>query len=403
MMRHSFFDTQSFARLFEHYDSAGYAGYRQVQDYETFARLYPTSSKSDVQRLAEKARLEGRLRNCYLVSSSGTTASPLVIANDFWPSVSRDAYSLEVRRFLGQKVFSSKDVVANLLVPGGFGCLYEGLSRLLEPIGCTILPVGRLDAQDLPHVCLEVCREAGVSALLATPGGIVQAAHLAQKAGIQLDIKKVVYIGEAFSAAKQNYIRSVWPDAQFYGLYGNTEVGFIGVSTPAHPPGHYDFLSKWVFAEVDESGKLYLSDLKAPIVPVIRYETGDLATLLPASHNRIGTLVLQGRSDTSFNFCGNLLSLAHVCETIWRHCGQSFVLQLTLTSGDAGKDHLCVSGDFTSFADPQAACLDIESALLGMAALEEGLRRGVATISVECNTELWLSAREKVPTLRDLR
>lgn len=403
MINHSFFDAQSFDRMVEHYREAGYSGYPRALSYEQFDRLYPVSSKSTLQGVVEKLRDEGHLRHCYLVSSSGTTASPLVVANDFWPSVSRDAYAVELRRFLGQRVFSSQDVVANLLVPGGFGCLYEGLSRLLEPIGCTVLPVGRLDVQDCPEGCLQICREVGVSALLATPGGIIQAAHMALKANVVLDIRKVIYIGEAFSSAKQDYIRTVWPKAEFYGLYGNTEMGLVGVSTPAHPPGHYDFLSKWVLAEVDAQGKLYLSDLKAPIVPVIRYDTGDIATLLPTSQHRVGTLILQGRSDTSFNFCGNLLSLSNVCETLWRQCGQSFALQLTLSTGDAGTDHLSVNCDLTSFADPDGACHAIELALMSMAGLEEALRRGVATLGIERDVEFWRSAREKEPVLRDVR
>ncbi|KAB0569730.1 hypothetical protein C9383_03215 [Pseudomonas palleroniana] len=403
MINHSFFDTQSFDRMVQHYHDAGYTGYPRVLNYEQFDRLYPQASKANLHERSEKLRRAGGLRQCYLISSSGTTASPLVVASDYAVGELRDAYSLEIRRFLGQRVFSSRDVVANLLVPGGFGCLYEGFSRLLEPIGCTLLPVGRLDAQDCPQTCLQICRDAGVSALLATPGGIIQAAHWAVQAHVKLDIRKVIYIGEAFSAAKQHYIRTVWPNAAFYGLYGNTEVGLVGVSTPQHPPGHYDFLSKWVLAEVDEQGKLYLSDLKAPRVPVLRYDTGDLATLLPTSNPRVGTLVLHGRSDKSFNFCGNLLSLSQVSETIWQRCGQPFALQLTLSSGDAGRDHLCVTGDLTHFTDAQTARADIESALMAMPALAEGLRRGVATIQVEPDAAFWVSAREKVPTLRDLR
>jgi indoleacetate--lysine synthetase len=45
----------------------------------------------------------------------------------------------------------------------------------------------------------------------------------------------------------------------------------------------------------------------------------------------------------------------------------------------------------------------MESALMAMPALAEGLRRGVATIQVEADAAFWVSAREKVPTLRDLR
>ncbi|AZE84781.1 hypothetical protein C4J98_3375 [Pseudomonas orientalis] len=389
--------------MLEHYECAGYSRFPRATDYEQFARLYPCTAKSDLHDLSETLRHAGRMKSCYLVGSSGTTASPLFVANGFSVDTLRDSYSLEIRRFLGQRVFSRRDTVANLLVPGGFGCLYEGLSRLLEPIGCTVLPLGRLDAQDSPQACLDLCRQVSVNALLATPGGIVQAAHLAEQFNIVLDIRKVIYIGEALSVAKQRYINSVWPDARFYGLYGSTEMGLIGVSTPDHPDGHYDFLSKWVFAEVDRGNRLYLSDLKAPIVPVIRYDTGDLATLLPGTHRSVGTLVLHGRSDKSFNFCGNLLSLEQVCSTVWRQCGQSFALQLTLTSDEMGRDRLCVNAEFALFADPEAVCREVETGLLAIPALEEGLRRGVATIQVERAAGLWLSAREKGPLLRDLR
>ncbi len=403
MLSRSVFDVQKFNAMLEVYTGDGYPPYQRVSDYDEFVRFYPTTSKAALHALACTLQHQRRLRNCYLVGTSGTTDKPLIVANSFWSNVTPGSPPHDLRRLLGQRVFASTDVVANLLVAGGCGFLYEGMSRALEPIGCSILPVGRLDALDDPEACLALFKKVGVSALLATPAGIVQAAHVAQQASIRLNIRKVVYIGEPFVAAKENYIRSLWPNAQFYGLYGTTEVGLIGISTPEHPAGHYDFLAKWLFVEIDPQNRLFLTDLKAPLVPVIRYDSGDRARLISNGNSKLATLVLLGRNDTSFNFCGNLVSFEQVCETAWRSCGARPILQLTLSTDQNGNDHLRVSGDFHMLNDPDAGCRQIESALQAMPNLAEGIQRGIASIHVERNASLWLTSRQKVPRLRDLR
>jgi len=402
-MKHTFFDTKKFNRMAGAYRKAGYHGpFPKVSGYEEFAARYPIISKSDLRSTARRLSDEGRFKECYIMTTSGSTSQPMVFANRLWHKITPKSYPYQLCVHLARRVFDRKDVVANLFSAGGFGFLYEGACRYLEPIGVTILPIGRYDALGDQAAALQIMRQTNVNTLLGTPSSILQIANASIAGDAVLQIRKVVYTGEPFHEAKAAFIRKLWPQARFYSLYGATEFGFLGTNVPGDPQGQHVVLTDFFFVEVNEDNELIVTDLKSPLLPVIRYRVGDKADLHVDETAQVSRLSLRGRSDESFKFMGNLVAFAMLEETVQQVTGTRTDFQVQLRTDVRGCD--CISIIFGKHAaiDPGLQ-VQIRDAIAGRPEIEEGIQKGVGKVDVVIQTQPIISARSKSVRILDRR
>jgi len=377
---------------------------KEIEDYEDFVAKYPVTTKLDLGADVELVRRSGRLPAGYVVASSGTSAEPTVSLCGTWQKDTVGGHALDLRRFVGKHIFARTDVVVNLLAAGGLGSLYEGVNRVLEPLGVTIVAVGRLDAVPDCRQALEVMRTVAADTVIATPSGLVELARACIGFGCVLALRKLVFIGEPLTRERREFLHSVWPDARSYGLYGTTEAGLIGLTTPEDPPDEYLILSRWTFVERDTDGALLLTDLSSPLIPLIRYRVGDIVEPVdPMQGNAITRLRLLGRSDGCFNLVGNLLSPAMIQTAVFGCLMDVAHVQIILTHAPGGRErmHLAVDTGRALIASEDED--RIRRVLMTIPQINEGLARDVLEISVGDRTSQRINGRGKLSDLIDDR
>ncbi|GFE51619.1 preprotein translocase subunit Tim44 [Roseobacter cerasinus] len=376
----------------------------RVDSYGAFKTAYPVTTKADLRASVARMCEAGALPAGYVVATSGTSAAPTV---SLWSASQTDrasAHALDLRRFIGKHLFARGDVVANLLAAGGFGSLYDGMNRVLEPLGVTIVPMGRFDAMPDHKQALDLLRAVRANTLVATPAGLIELARASLDAGCQLTVEKLVFIGERLTSARRAFLGSVWPGCRISGLYGTTEAGLIGVAPPGAPPDEYAVLSRWAFLERDEDGALLLTDLSAPLVPLLRYRVGDFVAPTSAKPGGgVTRLRLLDRMDRCFNLVGNLLHPDLFREAVRSCVPQLTHLQIQLSYAENGRERLHLAVDMGRRAMQAAQKHAIHQAIAQIPQVQEGLRRRVLDITVGGQETQHTNGRGKLPDLVDAR
>jgi len=404
IQRRTDFPVDKFNQMIMGYLRDGYPGALEpVEDYQRFVDAYPVMDKSALSASGRQLLGAGKMQGCYVVSTSGTTSDPVILANKFLQGVTEHSYPYQVRVAMAKHVFSADDIVANLLTAGGLGNSYEGMCRLLESIGVTILPVGRPDTLANDALLLDLLERFHVDVLVGSPSGIVQVAQAALRAGVSLPVRKVVFVGEAFHASKRTFVREQWPDAHFYSIYGATELGFAAINTPQMSPGQHLLLSDWFFVEVSDQGELLVTDLRAPVVPLIRYRIGDYGALFSEPASPEFYLTIGDRVGEEFSLGGHKIRLDQVRQQLAVAGVDSTWCQVTLKPAEQGRDRVEVALDLPDIEVDEGLRARVESALSQIPKLGEALRRGVAEVSIMGRERFKFNARQKLPALRDER
>lgn len=406
MIAHSNFDPARFNAMVRAYAESDVPGaFREVSGYNEFCTTYPLTSRDSLRAVSGYLVQEHDLSDCYVVSTSGTTGEPLMLVNRIWRDASDGSYPLQFFEYLLANVFAPGDVVANLCFPGGLGLLYEGMCKVLEPMGLTILPIGRMDSFSNDRAHFEMFRRLGLNTLVGSPSSIAEFARAAHAQDIHLDIDKLVFSAESFHASKREFVTTLWPQARFFSLYGATEFGLACVGTPNHAPGHHHVFEDWFFFEAGTDGSLYVTDLKGPLVPIIRYRIGDRGSLVIGKDGAT-QLVLGGRCDSSFNFAGALLKYESICERIRTapipDSARGADIQLILHSTAGGKDVLTIVLDH-GFAEDDETSRGVWNAVHDIRDIREDIGRGVVELQVRDRSNFHLTRRSKRPDVVDLR
>ncbi|KZL24687.1 hypothetical protein [Pseudovibrio sp. WM33] len=375
----------------------------QVNSIEDLQAQYPPCSKEDLRKISERFIEKGYFKGGYIISTSGTTSTPLVLCHRIWGDASEGTYAYQLMSYLMRNVFTSEDTVANLYTPGGLGVLYEGSNRFLEAICATILPVGQLQSIGSDPFYFQIFEKFGLNTVMGAPSSVVQFAKQALEHGVELDIRKIVYTGEHFYPTKQELIAKVWPDATYFSMFGAVEYGFAGVHTPTMPAGVHELLDDWYFFETDEDDNVLVTVLTSPEVPVIRYKIGDKGKLLAPYQEGAGHgLILGDRSDTSFNIAGNAVGFDRIKRTVEQALGLIDRIQIILDTDDQGRDVLTLALDADCSQD-SANTGKAHQALDAINEIAEGIERGTVLTRVVGREGLVMNWRTKANPVIDHR
>lgn len=397
------FDIDKFNKMVGEYAEQAYPlNLPTVMGYEDFVQKYPPMSKKALMDMSDTLIDFGKLKQCYVISTSGTTSAPLVLASRIFQRVTEDSYPYQVRGFMAEHVFCADDIVVNLLTAGCLGYNYEGMCRMLEPIGSTVLPVGRPDVMNNMPSLLGTMKRFNANVLVGSPTGIIQIAQAAEKLNVDLAITKIVFVGEAFHLGKRGFIQHLWPKAQFYSLYGATELGFAAVNTPAMEPHQHLILSDWFFMEQTDAGELLVTDLKAPMVPIIRYRIGDAGELTQGK-DELYYLKIGQRVAEEFSLGGHRISLTLVEQVLIAAGVPAEAFQVNLSTTDAGKDCITVLVDVEPSVIDAAWTARLQAQLFVVPKLKEAVRRGVAVVKWASNADFSYNPRGKLNRLLDRR
>ncbi len=219
-------------------------------------------------------------------SSSGTTGKPTVVGYN--------AHDMEVWNEVMARVYTmsgvgAEDVVHNAygygLFTGGLGFHYGA-----EKVGATVVPAsgGFTDRQ------LMLMRDFGATVLACTPSFALHLAEVAAKAGSEFrkdyKLKVGIFGAEPTSEGLKKEVAKAW-GIEYREVYGLSEIIGPGVSCScSHSDRLHIFEDHFLPEIIDpetgevlpegERGELVITTLSKQALPIIRYRTGDITSLV---------------------------------------------------------------------------------------------------------------------------
>jgi phenylacetate-CoA ligase len=220
-----------------------------------------------------------------LHASSGTTGKPIVVAYtqddlDVWTSV--------MVRSLASCGITHGDIVQNAygygLFTGGLGAHYGA-----EALGATVIPIsgGNTERQ------IMVMKDFKVTAICCTPSYFI---HLLERAGeLGVDVRELplragVFGAEPWTESMRRHIESAG-GIRAYDIYGLSEITGPGVSVECCAQKGLHVFEDHFYPEVvnpetgeplpeGREGELVITTLSKRAMPMIRYRTRDITTLI---------------------------------------------------------------------------------------------------------------------------
>jgi len=220
-----------------------------------------------------------------LHASSGTTGKPIVVA---YTKEDVEVWAEVMTRTFAACGLHRGDIVQNAfgygLFTGGLGAHYGA-----ETLGATVIPIsgGNTDRQ------IMVLRDFGVTAICATPSYFMHLAEKALEMGVDmkdLPLRVGVFGAEPWSDAMRARMEAD-TGIKAFDIYGLSEIIGPGVASECsqHEGLHVfedHFLPEIIDPESGEvlpdgqEGELVLTTLSKKAMPIIRYRTRDITTIL---------------------------------------------------------------------------------------------------------------------------
>lgn len=220
-----------------------------------------------------------------LHASSGTTGKPIVVG---YTAEDMNVWTSTVRRALSMFGLRAGDVLQNSfgygLFTGGLG-LHSGA----ESLGCAVVPAsgGNTDRQ------LMLLKDFGVTAISCTPSYFIHLIEGAQKVGMnlkQMPLRFGIFGAEPWSEGMRSFIEE-HTNVEAFDIYGLSEIAGPGVGGECschdgihifedhYYPEIVDPISGEVLPDGTE-GELVLTTLSKRAMPILRYRTHDLTTII---------------------------------------------------------------------------------------------------------------------------
>ena len=257
-----------------------------LRDVSDIQRL-PLTTKADLRDTYPFGLFASPMREVVrLHASSGTTGKPIVVAYtredlDVWTNVM-------VRAFAACGL-DHGDVVQNAygygLFTGGLGAHYGA-----EALGATVIPIsgGNTDRQ------IMVMRDFGVTALCCTPSYFLHLVDRAAELGVDmhaLPLRVGIFGAEPWTESMRRHIETE-SSIRAFDIYGLSEIIGPGVAVECARHDGLHIFEDHFYPEIldpvtaeplpdGEEGELALTTLSKQAMPMIRYRTRDITSLIP--------------------------------------------------------------------------------------------------------------------------
>ncbi len=291
---------------------------------------------------AGSALLTGSLEGAYIFASGGSTGAPKFSFYNLeeWEDVT------DILSAIYQKAGVTKgDTVANLFMAGNLWTSFLAASEALEKLGCVKLPIaGNVDPESM-MAYLQMFRP---TVLLGLPSLLVRLAELFEEKGQRLQVRTVLYGGEAMSREARAYLQEILGATTVASAgYASVDAGPIGFQTLDLPGGYHHLIYAYQFIEFldpetgepvpdGQVGEITVTCLGRRLMPLIRYRTGDLGRWVD-SPNRI--FELKGRIGDRIRIGTADIYPADVARILDGVPGAGHLFQLTI-SKKGPKDHV---------------------------------------------------------------
>jgi phenylacetate-CoA ligase len=220
-----------------------------------------------------------------LHASSGTTGKPIVVA---YTQKDVDVWSLAMARCFAAYGVHAGDIVQNAygygLFTGGLGAHYGA-----EAMGATVIPIsgGNTDRQ------IMIMQDFSATVICCTPSYFVHLAERALKMGVDmknLPIRIGAFGAEPWSESMRKHIEDA-TGVRAFDIYGLSEIVGPGVGFECPCREGLHILEDYFYPEIinpetgqvlpdGSEGELVLTTLGKEAMPMIRYRTRDITSLL---------------------------------------------------------------------------------------------------------------------------
>ena len=336
-----------------------------IRSLNDVARL-PFTVKNDLRDTYPFGLFASSMREVVrLHASSGTTGKPIVVAYtqedlEIWTSV--------MARALSACGVQEGDIVQNAfnygLFTGGLGYHYGA-----ERLGMTVIPAsgGNTERQ------IMIMRDFGPTVVFSTPTYFLHIVDRAKELGVdlrELPLRIGFFGAEPWTESMRQHIEQA-AGIKAYDLYGLSEIIGPGVSVecPYQDGSHIfedHFLAEIIDPDTeqvlgeDEEGELVITTLNKQAMPLIRYRTRDITSLMTGTCRCGRTLArmrrVERRSDDMLIIRGVNVYPSQVESVLLQFDGTQPHYQIVLTN-EHGLDQMEVQVEVTSkiFSDKVAA------------------------------------------------
>lgn len=300
-----------------------------ISPYETIGRL--TVENLDQQPVIGAAQILPLSRRftrgtgALLMSSGGTTGQP---------KITYVAYHQALDRLRRQWwPLAPGDLLLNLFTPGRMWASHYYMQALAERSGCDVIPAGPYSPAEIGD-WLDTFNRLGVDAAAGNPTALADLARGVLDAGGTLPIRKLIWMAEPWTRAKEETVRAAFPEAEIWGNYGSVENYVIATNTPACDLATLHLMPEQLL-ELDDEGALLSRAGDGWTVPVVRYRLGDRIAPAVCRCGREDGLRVLGRADDAVKVYGTLIGVGEVLSLV---AGRADVdeAQLVLTPGKDG-------------------------------------------------------------------
>jgi len=268
----------------------------------------PTLTQAELsQALGELDHEHASRSGSYLCASGGPIGAPTL---SLMPA---DLFGADIAT--AWQPVTRGDVLANLFSPGQLWPAHQLASSIATAAGATVLPVtGLLTGPNLA-AWLDYLQARGATALAAPPATLAQVLrHCASTGRRPACLAKLVWIGDELDVLAAGQALAGLPDAQVWGLYAPAQTGAVGWNGPACDPGTVHPLA-YQHVEVVDGAVLVTSTHQRCLSPVLRYQLGAAGRFADCPCGAsLPALRITSRTDSSFKFCGQLVSAAEIAR-----------------------------------------------------------------------------------------
>ena len=256
---------------------------RDIESIDDIGRL-PFTVKADLRDAYPFGLFAVPMREVVrLHASSGTTGKPTVVAYtqddvDVWTSV--------MVRSLACCGLHQGDIIQNAygygLFTGGLGFHYGA-----EGLGASVIPIsgGNTDRQ------IMVLRDFGVTGICCTPSYFVHLVERAGELGVDLPLRAGVFGAEPWTESMRRHVEDS-SGIRAYDVYGLSEIVGPGVGVECAAQDGLHIFEDHFYPEIidpvtlrpvpdGDEGELVLTTLSKRAMPMIRYRTRDITSIIP--------------------------------------------------------------------------------------------------------------------------
>lgn len=288
--------------------------------------------------------------------SGGTTGDPKYIHRT-------NAENHENARLIGKgyalSIFDKNDIVANLLFAGNMWASFLSHNEAVEATGAHVLPVaGNIAMTDI----ISVIKTFKPTGAISIPSVILSLAEYVEKNGLtDIKIPKIVTGGEHLFPDAKKYIAKVLGTTKFASTgYLSNDTGCIGFQCEeCDGPIHHIHEDYCIMEVVDpetgipvpdgEEGKILVTNFNRRLMPLIRYDIGDMGRILTrrcSCGRTVRLMELMGRSDDTLIIGGGNIHLDSISQVIGKFRELSYHFRMVADVVDR-KDQLTIEIETT--------------------------------------------------------